>query len=298
MFHKLETEMSNPKTQNFDELSTNEILRIINMEDAVIPVVVNEAIDEINNTVKMCIESLKKGGRIIYAGAGTSGRISVVDAVETVPTYGVKPGLFLPLMAGGKDAFFLALEAVEDDEKSGRNDLEKNNIKKEDMVIGVTASGRTPYVKGILNKAREIGCKTSLVCNVPNPELKDDVDSVISLRTGPEVITGSTRMKAGTAQKLALNMISTVSMIKMGKTFKNYMVDVLILNEKLENRASRMISEITGEDYKTSEEYLHKANKKPKLAILMIMSGKDKRECEKVLEKTQVLNEALNLLRG
>jgi len=298
MLEKLETEKNNPNTSNLDELTTYEILKIINDEDKKVPLAVSKVIEEIDIIVNDCIKSLKSGGRIIYAGAGTSGRIAVVDAVETVPTYGVKPGLFLPLMAGGKDAFFLALEAVEDDCESGREEIIKNSVNSSDMVIGITASGRTPFVKGILDEAKKMGCRTALICNVEDPLLKDFADTVVSLVSGPEVVTGSTRMKAGTAQKLALNMISTVTMIKMGKTFKNYMVDVMLLNEKLVLRAVRMISEITGINEEKSREYLFNADKKPKLAILMILSGKSKEECKKALEKTEVLNQALNILRG
>ncbi|MDN5342868.1 N-acetylmuramic acid 6-phosphate etherase [Oceanotoga sp. DSM 15011] len=294
MFEKLDTEMNNPKTFNMDKMSIFEILRLINQEDSLVALTVTENLKEIENVVEECVDSLKHGGRIIYAGAGTSGRIAVMDAVETVPTFGVKD-LFVPLMAGGKDAFFAALEAVEDNYKAGKDDLININVKPEDMVIGVTASGRTPYVKGIIEYAKEIGCSTGLVCNVKDPEIKADTD--ICLVTGPEVITGSTRMKAGTAQKMAMNMISTVSMIKMGKTYKNYMVDVMILNEKLEHRATNMISTITGLEFEDSNKYLKEADYKPKLAILMILSEKNKEECIRALEKTQVLNEALLILK-
>lgn len=294
MFEKLDTEMNNPKTFNMDKMSIFEILRLINQEDSLVALTVTENLKEIENVVEECVDSLKHGGRIIYAGAGTSGRIAVMDAVETVPTFGVKD-LFVPLMAGGKDAFFAALEAVEDNYKAGKDDLININVKPEDMVIGVTASGRTPYVKGIIEYAKEIGCSTGLVCNVKDPEIKADTD--ICLVTGPEVITGSTRMKAGTAQKMAMNMISTVSMIKMGKTYKNYMVDVMILNEKLEHRATNMISTITGLEFEDSNKYLKEADYKPKLAILMILSEKNKEECIRALDKTQVLNEALLILK-
>lgn len=298
MFEDLETEKSNPKTTNLDQMDNYEILRIINQEDSTIVVAIAENLLEINNIIDNCLMAIKNKARVIYVGAGTSGRVAVVDAVETVPTFGVKQGVFLPLIAGGEKAFFNATENVEDYEEDGKKDLLKNNVMSSDYVIGVTASGRTPYVKGALIKAKEIGCATSLVCNVKDPELKDLSDIVVSLRTGPEVITGSTRMKAGTSQKMVLNMISTVTMVKLGKTYKNYMVDVKIMNKKLEERATRIISEITGLDTTRSKEYLIKADMKPKLAILMILSGKEKEACTFALSKSEVLNEALQLLKN
>jgi len=298
MLDYLETEKSNQKTTNLDELNIYDILRVINQEDATVPLAITENLSKIVSIVDICISTIKKNGRIIYVGAGTSGRVAVIDAVETVPTFDVEPGTFLPIIAGGEKAFFSATENVEDYEEGGMNDLEKNNIKEQDYVIGITASGRTPYVKGALLKAREKGCKTALICNVKDPELQDYCDIIISLRTGPEVITGSTRMKAGSAQKMVLNMISTTTMIKLGKTYKNYMVDVKVMNKKLEERAIRIISEITGLDRNTSRNYLLKANMKPKLAILMILSGKDKTSCENVLKETNILNEALKKLGG
>lgn len=296
MLDKIETELSNPKTKNIDNLEIIEILRLINKEDAIIPVAVAENLEKIKEVVGFCINSLKNNGRIIYCGAGTSGRVAVVDAVETVPTFGVKEGTFLPLLAGGEEAFFRSLETVEDDIKEGIKNFLSKKPNENDTVIGITASGRTPYVKGILEKSKEIGCKTVLICNVKDPEI-NFADITISLRTGPEVITGSTRMKAGTSQKIVLNMISTTTMIKMGKTYGNYMVDVQILNKKLEKRAIKMISDITGVDFNRAEKYLKKADYNVKLAVLMILSGKTKEECEQVLEKTTFLYEALEILK-
>lgn len=297
MFDDLETEKNNPKTSKLDEMNVYEILRTINQEDATVALTITENLENVVKIVDNCISVIKNGGRVIYVGAGTSGRVAVVDAVETVPTFGVEPGVFLPLIAGGERAFFQATENVEDSEEMGKSDLENVGVNNKDYIIGVTASGRTPYVKGALIKAKDIGCKTSLVCNVKNPELKDLADVTVTLRTGPEVITGSTRMKAGTSQKMVLNMISTVTMIKLGKTYKNYMVDVKVMNRKLEDRAIRIISEITGLDRGKSREYLLKAEMRPKLAILMILSGEDKQRCEKVLRETEVINEALKKLK-
>ncbi|ACR79587.1 MULTISPECIES: N-acetylmuramic acid 6-phosphate etherase [Kosmotoga] len=296
MIEKLETEQSNPKSYNIDSLSTIEMLRLINHEDATVPLAVAEQLEKIATVIDMTVSSIRSGGRVIYCGAGTSGRLAVIDAAEVVPTFGVNEGLFLPLMAGGEEAFFKAVESVEDDEIGGVNDLISIGVKKEDTVIGLTASGRTPYVKGILKKAKEVGCRTVLIANVENPEIAQWADVVIKLRTGPEVITGSTRLKAGTSQKMVLNMISTVTMIKLGKVYKNYMVDVQILNTKLEERATKIISEVTGISKDEAKKFLKLSGNKTKLAILMVLSGKTKEECNNVLERTEFLSEALKML--
>lgn len=298
MLEKVETELPNPKTSNLDNMSIVEILRIINQEDATVPLAIAENLEKIAIVVEMCVKAIKNGGRIIYGGAGTSGRIAIIDAVETVPTFGVPEGLFLPIMAGGEEAFFRSLEAIEDSEKQGEIDLKKHDVSSKDLVIGLTASGRTPYVKGMLLEAKRIGCHTVLISNVANPALGNIADVSVTIRTGPEIIAGSTRMKAGTAQKMVLNMISTVTMIKLGKTYKNYMIDVKILNEKLKARAARMISEITGIGQDESLKYLKLADNSPKLAALMILSKKSKEECIDALSKREALSEALELLRS
>lgn len=296
MIERLETEQPNPKSANIDSLSTIEILRIMNCEDAVVPLAIAEQLEKIASIIDMTVSSVRSGGKVIYCGAGTSGRLAVIDAAEIVPTFGVDERLFVPLIAGGKEAFFRAVEAVEDDEAGGMNDLIKAGVKKEDTVIGLTASGRTPYVKGVLKKAKELGCKTVLIANVENPEIAQWADVVVKLRTGPEIITGSTRLKAGTSQKLVLNMISTATMIKLGKVYKNYMVDVQILNTKLEERATKIVSEVTGVSKKEAKRVLKLAGNKTKLAILMVLSGKTKEECDNVLKRTEFLSEALKLL--
>lgn len=222
--------------------------------------------------------------------------MAVVDAVETVPTFGVDEGTFLPILAGGKEAFFRSIETVEDNMETAIKDFLSVNPSQKDIIIGITASGRTPYVKSILKKAKEIGCKTTLICNVKNPDI-NFADITISIRTGPEVINGSTRMKAGTSQKMVLNMISTATMIKMGKTYGNYMVDVKVLNEKLKRRAIKMIEEITGINSEKAKEYLHKSDNNVKLAILMILTGKTKEECLSVLNKTDFIYKALEILK-
>jgi len=296
MIEHLETERGNPKTENIDTKNVEEILRVMNEEDAVVVLAVREAIPKIAEVIEFCIESYKKGGRIFYAGAGTSGRMGVIDSAEIPPTFGVPQGVFIPLLAGGQDAFSKAVEEVEDMEDLGIRDLSTYDPSPLDTVIGISASGRTPYVRGVLKKAKEAGCKTSLICNVEEPEIGNLADVVVSLRTGPEVIRGSTRLKAGTSQKMVLNMISTVTMIKVGKVYKNYMVDVSILNEKLKKRALRMIVEITGVTEEEAEKYLRLADNNVKLAILMILSKKPKDICESVLKREENLRKALEIL--
>ena len=294
----LETERPNPNTTDIDTLPIEGILQKINDEDMKVAPAVRDAIPQITKVVEMCVDSIKRGGRVIYVGAGTSGRVAFVDAVETVPTFSAPEGLFLPIIAGGKEALWRSVENVEDYEDLGMRDLEGAGVSAKDVVIGISASGRTPYVAGALKKAKEVGAKTALICNVSKPRIAEFADVVVSIQTGPEVITGSTRMKAGTSQKMVLNMISTATMIKLGKVYKNYMVDVQVLNEKLRRRAIRIIREVTGAPEEEAEKVLEKAGMKPKLAILMILSGKSKEECEKALSESEKLREALKKVIG
>ncbi|PHJ13332.1 N-acetylmuramic acid-6-phosphate etherase [Fervidobacterium sp. SC_NGM5_O18] len=297
MFEGLETERVNPVSQEIDRLDVMSILRIVNDEDKKVANAVEKVINKIAMVIDYCIEAIKSGGRVIYAGAGTSGRIGFIDAVEVVPTFGVPEGVFVPLIAGGEEALRRSVEAVEDNFELGREDARRIEINSNDMVIGITASGRTPYVAGVLDYARENGARTALICNVNKPALSGFADIVISIETGPEVISGSTRMKAGTSQKMVLNMISTTTMIKLGKVYKNYMVDVLVLNEKLRERAIRIIMKTTSTDYKTASEFLAKANNSPKIAILMILTGKSKEECQQLFGKyTSISDVLLHLL--
>jgi len=292
----LETEEINPLTENIDKLDVLSILKIINMEDRKVAEAISNVIDKITQIVDHCIEAIRKGGRVIYAGAGTSGRMGFIDAVEVVPTFGVPEGLFVPLIAGGEEALKRSIEAVEDDAELGREDARKLSVDSKDVVIGIAASGRTPYVAGVLNYARECGARTFLICNVSKPALAEYSDVVVSIETGPEVISGSTRMKAGTSQKMVLNMISTTTMIKLGKVYKNYMVDVLVLNEKLRERAIRIIMKTTNVDYETAAEYLAKAGNMPKVAILMILTGRNKEECQELLRDYTSVSDVLSNL--
>lgn len=281
----LDTERRNPKTVNIDSMSVDEILRIMNEEDATVPLCIREALPDIERVIQKCISAHKKGGRVIYLGAGTSGRLAIVDAVETVPTFNASPEKFTYVMAGGKEAVYRSLEAVEDSEEEAQIELKHLNVNSNDILIGITASGRTPFVKGALQYASEKQSETVLIANVENPELAPYANHVIKIVTGPEVITGSTRLKAGTSQKMVLNMISTATMIKQGKVYGNYMVDVLTLNEKLKVRATNMVCEITGVESKKARKTLEKCEWKAKVAIVSLLLDVETQKAEELLEK-------------
>lgn len=248
MLEKLVTESRNPKTMNIDLMPIHEILKVMNEEDQTVPLAVEKVIPEIEKAVKFAIDSFQKGGRLIYIGAGTSGRLGILDASECPPTFGVEPGMVQGIIAGGLEAISKAIEGAEDNETLGGDDLKRIGLTENDTVVGIAASGRTPYVIGALNYAKQIGAKTVAISNNKNSQIGKLVDVAIEVETGPEVITGSTRLKAGTAQKLVLNMISTTSMIGIGKVYENLMVDVQPTNEKLVNRAQRIIMDATGCD--------------------------------------------------
>ena len=230
---KLDTEKNNHRTIDIDAVSTEEILRKINNEDKTIASIVEESIEDISSLVEQIVTRMKVGGRLFYIGAGTSGRLGVLDAAECPPTYGVDKGLVVGIMAGGDNAMFTAQEGAEDSLELAAKDLAYYNLSEKDSVIGLAASGRTPYVLGGLRYARQVGALTGTISCVKNAEISEAADYPIEAVTGAEAIMGSTRMKAGTAQKLILNMISTSVMIKLGKVYKNYMVDVKQTNKKL-----------------------------------------------------------------
>lgn len=271
MLEKLMTEARNKKTTNLDLMSVREILKCMNHEDQSVPKAVSKALTKIEQVVLLAISAFQSGGRLIYMGAGTSGRLGVLDAVECVPTFSMSPEKVVGLIAGGGRALTEAVEGAEDSEKMGVRDLVQLSLGTNDLVVGIAASGRTPYVIGGLDYARRLGSKTaSLSCNL-NAEMSRHADIAIEIGTGPEVLTGSTRLKAGTAQKLVLNMISTASMIGIGKVYENLMVDVQPTNRKLVARSKRIIMEATNVDLPTAELYYQKANKNVKAAILMIL---------------------------
>jgi N-acetylmuramic acid 6-phosphate etherase len=291
------TEKENQNTKNIDECSTREILELINQEDCGVPYAVREEIPNITKAVDILYESLKNGGKMVYIGAGTSGRLGVLDASECPPTFGTDPELVQGYIAGGDVALRTAVEGCEDNEELGMQQIMECNVNKGDVVIGITASGSAPYVIGGLKQARECGAKTIAVVNNKESKLEPLCDICIAPVVGPEVIIGSTRMKAGTAQKLVLNMLTTSTMIKLGKVYGNMMVDLKATNNKLNDRALRIIKTTTGTDDETAKEYLEKANKNTKTAILMILSGSTFEEAERLLlANAGYLKKALNQL--
>ncbi len=284
--NNLGTEQRNTKTLNLDALSTREIIEIMNEEDLNVVAGVKKAVPAIETVVKAMIETLKNGGRIIYTGAGTSGRMGIIDAVECGPTFGCTTE-FMGLIAGGNGAVFKAVEGAEDSKELGVKDLKENNFTNKDLLVGVAASGRTPYVIGGIEYAKEIGAKTACVCCNINTEIGKLVDYPIEVSAGPEVLTGSTRLKSGTCQKVIINMLSTATMIGMGKVYKNLMVDVMATNEKLVERCRRIVMAATECDYETADAALKKTNNHCKTAIVMILLGVDEVEAKKQLEKSE-----------
>ncbi|MFJ5759153.1 N-acetylmuramic acid 6-phosphate etherase [Neobacillus sp. NPDC093182] len=279
----LTTESRNQETMQIDTASPLDILRIMNEQDQLVALAVKEVLPEVEASVQFVFESFKNGGRLIYLGAGTSGRLGVLDAVECPPTFSTEPEMVVGLMAGGEGAFLKAVEGAEDDPELGVNDLKQLELTENDTVIGIAASGRTPYVIGALRYARSIGAKTvALSCN-KNAAISKEADQAIEVIVGPEVLTGSTRLKSGTAHKMILNMISTSSMILIGKAYENLMVDVKVSNLKLKERAIGIIRKITGVSYETALETLEKSNLQVKTAIVMIMTETTKQQAEELL---------------
>ncbi len=284
MLNGLVSENQNPETIDIDLLPSLQVLTKINQQDHLVSNAITQVLPQIAEAVDLIVASLKSGGRLVYLGAGTSGRLGVLDAVECVPTFGIKDGLVVAVMAGGESAMFKAKEGIEDSLEAAVTDLKSINLNDKDVLIGIAASGRTPYVIGGLNYARQIGVKTvSLSCN-PNAEIAEITDIAILPVVGPEALTGSTRMKSGTAQKLVLNMLSTASMIRLGKSYQNLMVDVKATNKKLYARGTRMIMQVTGVEQAKAEVALEKSGKQVKLAILMLLADLEVESATKLLE--------------
>ena len=277
------TESQNPQTTNIDQLSTLEMVQRINDEDAKVALAVREALPQIAQAIDGIAERMQRGGRLIYIGAGTSGRLGVLDASECVPTFSTDPAQVVGLIAGGETALTHSIEGAEDDPAAGRADLLALNLTADDSVVGIAASGRTPYVLGAIAAATEVGALTvGVACNVPSA-LLDAVQIPIGVLVGAEVITGSTRMKSGTAQKLVLNMLSTGTMVKLGKVYGNLMVDVRPTNSKLVDRASRIISQITALDHDAASRLLEASGGEVKTAIVMGRRGVDADEARALL---------------
>lgn len=278
------TEDRNPRSTNVDSVSTVELLTIMNDEDATVAKVVRDALPNIALAVDLIVEHIQSGGRLIYIGAGTSGRLGVLDAVECVPTFGTPPELVVGIIAGGETALTNAVEGAEDSAADGMRDLQAVALSERDVVVGIAASGRTPYVIGAVQYANEIGAGTiGISCNAPSP-LLDATQIKIGLPVGPEVVTGSTRLKAGTAQKMALNMLSTAAMVKLGKVYHNLMVDLRVTNEKLANRARRIVGEIAGVDIEEAGRLLHLSKNDVKAAIVMSKRKVSLEDAERLLE--------------
>ncbi|MCP1190002.1 N-acetylmuramic acid 6-phosphate etherase [Priestia flexa] len=281
----LTTESRNERTMNIDAENTADILRIMNEEDQKVAVAVNAVLPDIEATVEYVVQSLKAGGRLIYIGAGTSGRLGVLDAVECPPTFSTHPSAVQGIMAGGASAFTKAAEGAEDSEEGGVQDLQRIELTSADTVIGIAASGRTPYVIGALRYAKSIGAKAiALSCN-ENAAISQVADRAIEVIVGPEILTGSTRLKSATAHKMILNMISTASMIKLGKAYGNLMVDVNVSNYKLKERAVGIIEKVTAAPYEEAKKALEEANNEVKTAIVMIKTQTTVAEARTLLEK-------------
>ncbi|MDP5292865.1 N-acetylmuramic acid 6-phosphate etherase [Oceanimonas sp. CHS3-5] len=293
---RLTSEGRNPATLDIDTQSALEIVTTINAQDKQVPAAVEQVLPAIAAAVERIEHALRRGGRLVYTGAGTSGRLGVLDASECPPTFSVPQGLVVGLIAGGEAAMFKAREGAEDNEQQGEQDLRDIGLTANDVVVGIAASGRTPYVIGGLRYARGLGAGTvALACNAGSA-IGREADIAIEPEVGPEVITGSTRLKAGTAQKLVLNMLSTAAMVRLGKVYQNLMVDLNASNLKLEARAIRIVMQATGEDEHTAAEALAAADNEVKLAILMLLSGLDKTEARARLAQGQgVLRRALTL---
>ena len=298
-FKKITTEGNNTSTKDIDLLETKEMLLKINDEDLGVATAVREAIDQITVVVDKIVESFMNDGRLIYMGAGTSGRIGILDSVECPPTYGVPSDMVMCLMAGGENAFVKAVEGAEDSKTLAVEDLKRIELQENDIVIGIAASGRTPYVIGGIEYAKEIGAKTACITTSKGSILANLVDYPIEAVTGQEVISGSTRMKSGTAQKLICNMLSTGSMIKMGKVYGNYMIDVMATNEKLVARSYGIVSEITGCTLDEAKERIEKFGTIKKALISYFTGCTDLNEIESALNEVKGnIRKAIKLLGG
>lgn len=288
LFHEianLTTEQRNPHSMDIDTKSAFEICQIINEEDKLVPLAVEKELPYIAQAVEEIVKAIKRGGRLLYFGAGTSGRLGVVDASECPPTFGTPPDMVQGFIAGGKEAMFKAQEGAEDHESNGADDVLKAKVTEKDVVCGIAASRRTPYVIGAVKKAKEIGATTLYItCNPRENFNIPEVDIAICPYIGTEVIMGSTRMKSGTAQKLVLNMLTTAAMVRIGKVYENMMIDLQMTNKKLVERSKRIVMTITGLNYDEASKYLKQADGHVKTALVMIKAKVSAEEAKKRLE--------------
>ena len=281
------TEQRNPNSKHVDSLSALEIVQLMNEEDKQVPLAIEKCLPQIAQAVECIVSAFQQGGRLVYIGAGTSGRLGVLDASECPPTFGVSPEMVKGIIAGGERALRHPIEGAEDSKTHAVVDLQTIQFSSKDVLVGIAASGRTPYVIGALEYAKSLGSVTASIASNPNSAMANIVDIAIDTVVGPEVLTGSSRLKSGTAQKLVLNMLTTASMILMGKCYQNLMVDVQASNEKLKARAIRIVMQATDCDKALAEETLKLADQNAKLAIMMILSGLDRAQAEALLEKHQ-----------
>ena len=281
------TEQRNPNSMHVDSLSALEIVQLMNDEDKQVPLAIEKCLPQIVQAVECIVTAFQQGGRLVYIGAGTSGRLGVLDASECPPTFGVSPEMVKGIIAGGERALRHPIEGAEDSKAQAVVDLQTIQFSSKDVLVGIAASGRTPYVIGALEYAKSLGSVTVSIASNPNSAMANIVDIAIDTVVGPEVLTGSSRLKSGTAQKLVLNMLTTASMILMGKCYQNLMVDVQASNEKLKARAIRIVMQATDCDKALAEETLKQSDQNAKLAIMMILSGLDRAQAEALLEKHQ-----------
>jgi len=284
--NQLITEQRNPNSMQLDSLSAQELVALINREDQQVALAVEKCLPQIASAVEKIVAAFERGGRLVYVGAGTSGRLGVLDASECPPTYGVKPEMVVGLIAGGDHALRHPIEGAEDNVQQGQADLKEIDFSARDVLVGIAASGRTPYVLGALNYAKQLGATTVSIASNPKSKMAEVADIAIETVVGPEVLTGSSRMKSGTAQKLVLNMLTTASMVLIGKCYQNLMVDVQASNEKLKARALKIVMEATECGNEAAANVLAKANGQVKLAILMQLSGLDALEAQSLLDKS------------
>jgi N-acetylmuramic acid 6-phosphate etherase len=283
----LATEQKNPHSTHIDTAPVEEILRVINTEDHKVPIAVRRELSYVAEAVKIVVEALKNDGRLFYVGAGTSGRLGVVDASECPPTFGTDPERVQGIIAGGREAVFRSQEGAEDVPEAGAKALEEHGVTENDVVCGLTSSGRTPFVVGAVEHARdEIGASTLFVTTIPREDLDVEPNVAICPVVGPEVVMGSTRMKSGTAQKLVLNMITTAAMVRLGKVYENMMVDLRRTSEKLVERGIRTVMMVTGVDYDAADDVLDRCDGHVKTAIVMVLADVDVNEARRRLDET------------
>lgn len=281
------SEQRNPNTRHIDALSSLEVVTLLNHEDKQVAFAVEKNLPQIAQAVEHIVAAFQSGGRLVYMGAGTSGRLGVLDASECPPTFGVPSSMVVGLIAGGETALRNAVEGAEDNREAGEQDLRHIHFSRKDVLVGIAASGRTPYVIGGLQYAKQLGATTISLVSNPNAVMSDIADIAITTAVGPEALTGSSRLKSGTAQKMVLNMLTTAAMIRLGKCYQNLMVDVQATNQKLKARAIRIVMQATECDQPTAEQTLFTTHGNAKLAIMMLLSGLDKDQAEAVLTQNK-----------